>query len=71
MRAAGRRRVILSYFTIPESLPTQTRLVADLLMAPLSAGELTWGLALGGATRGVLVGGAVRLVMPPPPLPGP
>lgn len=26
--------------------------IADLIMAPLSAGELAWSLALGGATRG-------------------
>jgi ABC-2 type transport system permease protein len=39
--------------------------IADLLMAPLSPGELTWGLALGGATRGLLVGGVVGLAMWP------
>lgn len=39
--------------------------IADLLMAPLSPAELTWGFALGGVTRGVLVGGIVGLVMWP------
>ena len=39
--------------------------IADLLMAPLSPAELTWGLALGGVTRGLLVGGVVGLVMWP------
>jgi ABC-2 type transport system permease protein len=39
--------------------------VVDLLMAPLSAGELTSAMALGGVTRGVVVGAAVAIAMLP------
>src|SRR5690606_29794792 len=35
----------------------------DLLMAPLSPGELTCGFALAGVTRGLLVGAAVAAAM--------
>jgi ABC-2 type transport system permease protein len=37
--------------------------IVDVLMPPLSPGELTWGFALGGATRGVLVGVVVAATM--------
>jgi len=37
--------------------------IVDVLMPPLSAGELTWGFALGGVTRGLLVGGVVAGAM--------
>jgi ABC-2 type transport system permease protein len=44
--------------------------IVDVLMPPLSAGELTWAFALGGVTRGVLVGlvvaGAMVLFVPLP-----
>jgi ABC-2 type transport system permease protein len=33
--------------------------IVDVLMPPLSPGELTWGFALGGVTRGILVGAVV------------
>lgn len=36
--------------------------IVDVLMPPLSAGELVTGYALGGITRGLTVGGAVWLV---------
>ena len=42
--------------------------IVDVLMPPLSPGELTWGFALGGVTRGLLVGvvvGAAMLVFVP------
>ncbi len=39
--------------------------IADLLVAPLSPGELVAGFALGGVTRGLLVGGVVTLAMWP------
>jgi ABC-2 type transport system permease protein len=35
--------------------------IVDVLMPPLSAGELTFGFAMGGATRGLMVGVAVSL----------
>ena len=42
--------------------------IIDLLMTPLSAGELTAGLVLGGMTRGLLTGGillaSLQLVVP-------
>ena len=37
--------------------------IVDVLMPPLSPGELTVGFALGGMTRGVIVGLAVAVVM--------
>jgi len=37
--------------------------IVDVLMPPLSPGELTWGFALGGVTRGVLVGFVVATAM--------
>ena len=37
--------------------------IVDTLMPPLSAHELTFGIAMGGMTRGVLVGIAVTLVL--------
>jgi ABC-2 type transport system permease protein len=37
--------------------------IVDILMPPLSAGELTLAIALGGATRGVLVGAVLVPVM--------
>ena len=37
--------------------------IVDILMPPLSAGELTLAIALGGATRGVLVGAILVPVM--------
>lgn len=37
--------------------------IIDVLMPPLSPGELTWGFALGGVTRGVLVGAVVAATM--------
>jgi ABC-2 type transport system permease protein len=37
--------------------------IVDVLMPPLSPGELTWGFALGGVTRGVLVGLVVAAAM--------
>jgi ABC-2 type transport system permease protein len=37
--------------------------ITDVLMPPLSAGELTWGFALGGVTRGLMVGLAVGVAM--------
>lgn len=37
--------------------------IVDTLMPPLSAHELTFGIALGGATRGVVVGAAVAAAM--------
>ena len=37
--------------------------VVDVLMPPLTPGELTLGFAMGGATRGVLVGIVVALAM--------
>src|SRR5208282_3313817 len=44
--------------------------IVDVLMPPLSPGELTWGFALGGVTRGLLVGvvvaGAMALFVPLP-----
>jgi ABC-2 type transport system permease protein len=44
--------------------------IVDVLMPPLSAGELTWAFALGGVTRGILVGlvvaGAMVLFVPLP-----
>ncbi|HTZ77957.1 MAG TPA: ABC transporter permease [Stellaceae bacterium] len=39
--------------------------ITDLLMPPLSALELTLGIALGGVTRGVVVGLAVALALVP------
>ena len=39
--------------------------IADLLLAPLSASELTLGIVLGGATRGFLVGTIVVLALLP------
>ena len=39
--------------------------ITDLLLAPLSPGELVAGFALGGLTRGLLVGVLVALVMLP------
>jgi ABC-2 type transport system permease protein len=37
--------------------------IVDLLMPPLSAGELTFGIAVGGVTRGLAVGTSVCLAM--------
>ena len=37
--------------------------IVDTLMPPLSAHELTFGIAMGGMTRGVIVGIAVALVL--------
>jgi ABC-2 type transport system permease protein len=37
--------------------------IVDTLMPPLSAHELTFGIAMGGATRGVIVGVVVALAM--------
>lgn len=37
--------------------------IVDVLMPPLSPGELTWGFALGGVTRGLLVGAVVAAAM--------
>jgi ABC-2 type transport system permease protein len=37
--------------------------IVDVLMPPLSPGELTWGFALGGMTRGILVGLVVAAAM--------
>src|SRR5579883_943864 len=37
--------------------------IVDVLMPPLSAGEFTWGFALGGVTRGLLVGVVVGATM--------
>jgi ABC-2 type transport system permease protein len=37
--------------------------IVDLLMPPLSAGELTFGIAVGGVTRGLAVGTSVALAM--------
>jgi ABC-2 type transport system permease protein len=37
--------------------------IVDILMPPLSAGELTCGFALGGVTRGLAVGAAMWLAM--------
>lgn len=37
--------------------------IVDVLMPPLSAGEFTWGFALGGVTRGLLVGVVVAATM--------
>ncbi len=37
--------------------------IVDVLMPPLSAGELTWGFALGGVTRGLFVGLTVGAAM--------
>ncbi|HUH82986.1 MAG TPA: ABC transporter permease [Stellaceae bacterium] len=37
--------------------------IVDVLMPPLSPGELTWGFALGGVTRGLLVGVVVGTTM--------
>lgn len=37
--------------------------IVDVLMPPLSAGELTLGFTLGGVTRGIVVGVAVALAM--------
>ncbi len=37
--------------------------IVDVLMPPLSPGELTWGFALGGVTRGLLVGAVVAGAM--------
>ena len=39
--------------------------IVDVLMPPLSPGELTFGYAMGGLTRGVVVGIAVTLLMLP------
>ena len=39
--------------------------IVDILMPPLSPGEVTMALTLGGATRGVLVGIAVAVAMLP------
>ncbi len=39
--------------------------IVDVLMAPLSPGELTTAMALGGVTRGLIVGTAVALAMLP------
>ena len=36
--------------------------IVDVLMPPLSPGELVWGFALGGATRGLVVGVVVAAV---------
>jgi ABC-2 type transport system permease protein len=37
--------------------------IVDVLMPPLSPGELTWGFALGGVTRGLVVGAVVTVAM--------
>jgi ABC-2 type transport system permease protein len=37
--------------------------IVDILMPPLTAGELTWALSLGGLTRGVFVGLVTTLTM--------
>jgi ABC-2 type transport system permease protein len=37
--------------------------IVDVLMPPLSPGELVWGFALGGVTRGLVVGAVVTCVM--------
>lgn len=37
--------------------------IVDVLMPPLSAGEFTWGFALGGVTRGLIVGVVVMAAM--------
>ena len=37
--------------------------LSDVLMPPLSPGELVWGLALGGVTRGLIVGLVVGIAM--------
>jgi ABC-2 type transport system permease protein len=37
--------------------------IVDVLMPPLSPGELTWGFALGGVTRGLMVGIVVAAAM--------
>ena len=37
--------------------------IVDVLMPPLSPGELTWGFALGGVTRGLVVGVVVTVAM--------
>jgi ABC-2 type transport system permease protein len=37
--------------------------IIDMLMPPLSPGELTWGMALGGLTRGLMVGAVVTATM--------
>ncbi len=39
--------------------------IVDVLMPPLSAGELTFAYAMGGVTRGMVVGGVVFLAMLP------
>ncbi|MEX1147292.1 MAG: ABC transporter permease [Sphingomonadales bacterium] len=39
--------------------------IVDVLMPPLSAGELTFAYAMGGVTRGILVGFVVGLAMMP------
>ncbi len=36
--------------------------IVDVLMPPLSPGELVWGFALGGVTRGLVVGAVVAAV---------
>jgi ABC-2 type transport system permease protein len=37
--------------------------IVDVLMPPLSPGELVWGFALGGVTRGLVVGAVVAAVI--------
>jgi ABC-2 type transport system permease protein len=37
--------------------------IVDVLMPPLSPGELVWGFALGGMTRGLVVGAVVAAVI--------
>jgi ABC-2 type transport system permease protein len=37
--------------------------IVDVLMPPLSPGELVWGFALGGVTRGLVVGAVVTAAM--------
>lgn len=37
--------------------------IVDVLMPPLSPGELVWGFALGGVTRGLVVGAVVTATM--------
>lgn len=37
--------------------------IVDILMPPLSAGELYWGYIIGGITRGIMVGGVVGIVV--------
>jgi ABC-2 type transport system permease protein len=39
--------------------------IVDLLMPPLTPGELTMGMVAGGVTRGLLVGGVTGLAMAP------